>query len=200
MENELEEHFKIGFYTATILEWKNLLRPDKYKQIVINSLRFLSKERRVRIYGFVIMPNHLHLLWRIERPWRLAMVQRDFMKYTGQMIKFDLEQNHPRVLEQFYVGAKDRTYQFWERNSLTKYLSSREIVEQKLDYIHNNPVQGKWMLSQDPLNYQYSSARFYENEDKEFEFLTHYMECVGQKECELSRLLVKTPTTGRNVF
>src|SRR5690606_27270918 len=175
MEGDLDEYTKIGFYTTTILEWKNLLRPDKYKQIVINSLQFLSNERRVRIYGFVIMPNHIHLLWKIEKPRRLATVQRDFTKYTGQMIKFDLKQNHPNVLESFYVGAKDRKYQFWERNSLTKYLDSREMVEQTLDYIHNNPVQGKWMLSEDPQGYKYSSARFYENDEMEFNFLTHYM-------------------------
>ncbi len=50
------------------------------------------------------------------------------------------------------------------------------MIEQKLEYIHNNPVQGKWMLANDPLGYKYSSARFYENGDKEFGFLFHYME------------------------
>jgi hypothetical protein len=68
------------------------------------------------------MPNHLHLLWKIEIQWMLEEVQRDFMKFTGQMIKFDLNKHHPEVLRLFYVGAKDRKYQFWERNSLTKYL------------------------------------------------------------------------------
>src|SRR5690606_9134440 len=176
MELDLDEHFKIGFYTATILEWKKLLKPDKYKEIVLGSLRFIAEEKRAKIYGFVIMPNHIHLLWKIEKQWRLKEVQRDFMKFTGQMIKFDLNINYPNVLEYFYVGAKDRKYQFWERNSLTKFLDSREVVEQKLDYIHNNPVQGKWMLSDDPWGYKYSSVRFYENEDTEFDFLTHYME------------------------
>lgn len=92
------------------------------------------------------------------------------------MIKFDSNKNHPNLLDLFYVGAKDRKYQFWKRNSLIRHLDSREIVEQKLDYIHNNPVQGKWMLSEDPLGYKYSPARFYENEDTEFDFLTHYIE------------------------
>jgi hypothetical protein len=40
------------------------------------------------------------------------------------------------------------------------------MIEQKLDYIHNS-VQGKWMLAYDPLSYKYSSARYYENGDKE---------------------------------
>ncbi len=65
MDLELEEHCKIGFYTATILEWKNLLKPDKYKDVITNSLRFIVEAKRAKIYGFVIMPNHLHLLWKI---------------------------------------------------------------------------------------------------------------------------------------
>ena len=53
------------FFTATILEWKHLLRPDKYKNIIADSLNFLVKEKRVAVYGFVIMPNHMHLVWHI---------------------------------------------------------------------------------------------------------------------------------------
>jgi hypothetical protein len=70
------------------------------------------------------------------------------MKFAGQMIKFDLIKHHNEVLKLFYVGEKDRKYQFWERNSLTKYLLSRKMIEQKLDYIHNNPVQenGCWQM------------------------------------------------------
>ena len=56
MELELDEHLKIGFYTATILEWKKLLKPDKYKEIVLGSLRFIAEEKRAKIYAFVIIP------------------------------------------------------------------------------------------------------------------------------------------------
>ncbi|EMR02997.1 transposase [Cesiribacter andamanensis] len=169
----------ISFYTATILGWKQLLKPDKYKNIAVESLRFLVLEKRVKLYGFVIMPNHIHLLWRMLPDWRLESVQRDFMKYTSQMIKLDLRTHHPLVLEKFYVGLKDRQYQFWQRNSLSKVLSSRYMVEQKLNYIHNNPVQGKWLLADSPLGYTYSSVRFYEEGDKTYDFLTHYLEDLG---------------------
>ncbi len=77
MELDLEEHYKIGFYTAAILQWKKLLRPDKYKVIITSSLRFLVEDKRAKVYGFVIMPNHLHLLWKIALHWRLEEVQRD---------------------------------------------------------------------------------------------------------------------------
>lgn len=109
---KLDEHIYIGFHTATILEWKHLLKPDKYKDIILSSMKFLTEKRRAEIYGFVIMPNHIHLLWKIIFPNTLEQVQRDFMKFTSQTIKFDLVKNHPAVLEKFYVGAKDRKYQF----------------------------------------------------------------------------------------
>ena len=53
------------FFTATILEWKHLLANDTYKDIIISSLKFLVNDGRVIIYGFVIMPNHIHLIWQI---------------------------------------------------------------------------------------------------------------------------------------
>lgn len=168
------EQQHIAFFTATILEWKRLLKPDKYKDIILSSLRFLVENKRVKVYGFVIMPNHLHLLWKMEEQHKREDVQRDFLKYTAQQIKFDLVQHHPAVLEKFLVGAKDRQYQLWERNPLSVYCYSTAVTEQKLDYIHNNPIQEKWQLATLPEEYHYSSARFYYENVDEFGYLTHY--------------------------
>lgn len=79
------------FFTATILWWKKLLKPDKYKQIIVDSLAFLVKDGRVKVYGFVIMLNHIHVVWRIHEDRLREDVQRDFLKYTAQQIKFDLQ-------------------------------------------------------------------------------------------------------------
>ena len=116
-----------SFYTATILEWKKLLKPDKYKQILIKSLEFLVSEKRVKIYGFVIMENHIHLLWQGTQLYSLKYTQLSFMKYTAQQIKFDLEKYHPEVLTYFTVEAKDRKHQFWERNALSVDIMSETV-------------------------------------------------------------------------
>jgi len=116
MEEIRDEHLKIGFFTASILHWKSLLKPDKYKKIITNSFDFLVRENRAKIYGFVIVPNHIHFLWKIIFPFTLDQVQRDFMKYTGEMIKFDLKENHPDVLKHFWVNLQDREYQFGKRS------------------------------------------------------------------------------------
>lgn len=118
MENFIIEYPQ--FFTATNLNWKKLLDPDKYKEIIINSLRFLVHNNRVIVNAFVIMPNHLHLIWQLNGTHKVNAVQRDFLKFTAQRIKADLLANHPQVLAHFKVAAKDRAYQFWERNPLSR--------------------------------------------------------------------------------
>ncbi len=171
----MSEHY-IQFFTATNLWWKKLLQPDKYKQIIIDSLKFLVEHERVKVYGFVIMPNHIHIVWKINENHKREDVQRDFLKYTAQIIKADLAENHPNVLKIFEVNLKDRKYQFWERNPLSVDLYSRKVVVQKLDYIHANPLNGKWNLAHSLFDYWFSSYRFYETGIDDFGFLTHYLE------------------------
>ncbi len=167
----------ILFFTATILKWLPLLEKKKYKEIIIHSMAYLVNQKRCKIYGFVIMPNHIHLLWKMEEDHKREDVQRDFLKFIGQMMRMDLKKNDLEQLRNFYVNLKDRQYQIWQRNSLSIEMFSREVLEQKLDYIHNNPVQGKWMLVDYLIDYEYSSVRFYElDEQAEYSFLTHYME------------------------
>jgi len=159
------------FFTATNLEWKRLLKPDKYKDIVLNSLCFLVKKKRIILYAFVIMENHIHLIWQMQPGIKPADVQRDFLKYTAQKIKKDLRENHPQVLSRFKVKTKDRSYQFWERNALSIELSTEKVFQQKLNYIHNNPVMAG--LCTLPEQYRYSSASLYELNKTEWDFLTH---------------------------
>jgi hypothetical protein len=72
------------------------------------------------------------------------------------------------------VNAKDRQYQFWERNSLSIDLWTPKVFEQKLDYIYNNLIKDKWQLARYPEDYKYSPAKFYETGMDEFGLLTHY--------------------------
>ena len=118
------------------------------------------------------MPNHLHLIWQMNGEHMADAVQRDFLKFTAQRIKADLARNHPQVLVHFKVDAKDREYQFWEINPLSIELRTDMVYEQKLDYIHWNPVKAG--LCKLPEDYRYSSARFYETGIDDFGFITHY--------------------------
>ena len=74
------------FFTATILEWKPLLQLTVCKEIIINSLKFLSTENKITVFGFVIMPNHLHVIWQISNHIDKIKLQQSFKKYTAQMM------------------------------------------------------------------------------------------------------------------
>jgi putative transposase len=162
------------FFTATILNWNYLLKDDNNKEIVIDSLKFLKKEGSIKVYAFVIMPNHIHLIWQIQDGYTQPKVQMRFMKFTAQQFKFGLIDNADPTLQMFKVNAKDREYQFWERNPLSVDLWSPDVFMQKLDYIHNNPLQEKWKLAEQPADYKYSSARFYGTGYDEFDLITHF--------------------------
>ncbi len=110
----------IYFWTATIHRWIHLLEHNHFKSIVTDSLAYLSNQRKIDVFAFVIMPNHLHI---------------------------------------------------WQRDSLAIRLYDRSIMEQKLTYLHKNPLQEHWSLVTDPVNYHYSSAAFYENGCCNFPFL-----------------------------
>ena len=140
------------FFTATNLEWKKVLKPDKYKDIIIDSLKFLVNNNRIKLYSFAFMINHVHLIWQMHPFVDPKAVQRDFLKYTAGKIKTDLAKHHPAVLDHFLVNAKDRKYQFWEREALSVELRTREIFLQKLDYIHWNPVRAGYVRCRKTIN------------------------------------------------
>ncbi len=167
---------KFLFFTATIKDWKKLLKPDKYKDIIINSLKHLVEVKKIFVYAFVIMPNHIHIIWNIREPSLLGNVQRDFLRYTAQIIRFDLQKNHPKVLTYFKSERKDRKYQFWQDRSYNNVLHNRKVIEQKIDYIHNNPVMKHWKLTEKPQSYKYSSAEYYMENIDNWGFLTNYFE------------------------
>ena len=159
------------YFTATNLEWKRLLTKEKYKDILIESMRFLVNDKRVIIYGFVIMDNHIHIIWHLQANKKREAIQRDFLKYTAQQIKKDMLINHPDDLGSFLVNAKDRKYQFWERNPLTVEIWSEKVLRQKLKYMHENPVRAG--ICRYPEQYKYSSALFYHTGIDNWGFLKH---------------------------
>lgn len=160
------------FITVTCLEWRHLLKEDRFKEIITQSLSFLVRQQRITVYAFVIMSNHFHLIWQMTGDHQRGDVQRDFLKYSGQQILKLLRNEQSPLLAEIAVNAKDRKHQVWERNSLGVPLWTPLVFEQKLEYIHNNPVQAG--VCKFPEDYKYSSARFYEKNEKDWVFLTHH--------------------------
>ncbi|MFN3404151.1 MAG: transposase [Cytophagaceae bacterium] len=89
------------FFTGTIRNWKNLLKPEKYKVIVLNNLQRLVKEDEIYLFAYCIMSNHIHLIWQVRNNYFSSEIQKRFLERTSKQIKNDLNENHPDVLRIF---------------------------------------------------------------------------------------------------
>ena len=161
---------KIYFWTATINKWIPLLESEKFKSILIDSLSFLSNKQLIDVFGFVIMPNHVHLIWRMNSLNGKETPFGSFLKYTAHEFKKMLRAED---LKKFEVMASNKQYELWQRDSMAIELYSPEVAYQKLDYIHENPLAKDWRLVSEPSEYVHSSASFYEYGDDRFNFLKH---------------------------
>ena len=138
---------KIYFWTATINKWQNLLFENEFKEIIINSLSYLSDLGKIDVFAFVIMPNHIHLIWRTKELNGKETAQGSFLKHTAhQFMKRILKENTDK-LKRYAVNASNKNHEFWQRDSLAIELYSPNVAFQKLEYIHNNPLQEKWQLA-----------------------------------------------------
>jgi REP element-mobilizing transposase RayT len=162
------------FTTITNLNWLPILQNDYHKQIVLEALKTRVDRNQVTIYAFVIMPNHMHIIWQLHDGIIREDFQRDFLKFTARSILNFMRMNDDKMVDLLKVKAPDRRNQVWERNSLHISLYSEKIFLQKINYVHNNPVHPKWKLADLPENYKYSSARFYETGIDDFGWLTHF--------------------------
>ncbi len=175
MEKQVRKSYislgNIYFWTATINNWKHLLATDKFKNIIIESLSHLSVKGKIDVFAFVIMPNHIHLIWRINANNGKETTVGSFLKYTAHEFKKTLKTNNPEFLSHFAINASNKNYEFWQRDSLAIELFSKKVAFQKLDYIHNNPLSGRWNLVKESSDYQFSSAKFYEKNINNFLFL-----------------------------
>jgi REP element-mobilizing transposase RayT len=162
---------EIFFCTATINKWQRLLWKDDYKNVIVSSLQYLSDAGKVDVFAFVIMPNHIHLIWRVNEMNGKETAQGSFLKYTAHEFKKMLKNDTDNILASYAVKAANKSHEFWQRDSLAVHLYTKEVAYQKLDYIHYNPCTERWKLVSDPCDYIYSSAKYYMLGEKQYSFL-----------------------------
>ena len=131
------------FVTSTIKEWKPLGEINHFYEKIQESISFCLKKYNAKLAGYVLMPNHIHLILSVEKT-HLPNFMRDFKKFTAQKVAVDLGLPHGGI----WMPRYDRFE-----------ISDREILLQKLNYIHNNPV--KKGLIDKAEEWKWSSANYY---------------------------------------
>ena len=150
------------FVTCTILNWLPIFTRQESVEIIIQSLKHLQKEEDLKLYAYVILENHLHLIVQSND---IQKSMRHFKSYTAkEILKLLQKENAETLLKQFRFYKKahktDRTYQIWQEGYQPKLMQTDAMMIAKIKYIHENPVKRGYV--DEPKYWRYSSARDYE--------------------------------------
>ncbi len=175
----------IYFVTFTFYKWMPLFQKTNSYDTVYKWFDHLY-EKDARINGYVIMPNHLHaLLYFSIMPKSLNTVIGNAKRFIAYEVIKRLEaSNENELLDILHAGVskqerkKGQIHKVFEDSFDAKECYTKEFIYQKLDYIHHNPVRGKWQLVNDFTEYEHSSASFYEKGIKRYEKIIHINEVL----------------------
>jgi REP element-mobilizing transposase RayT len=183
IKKKLEWKGVIYFCTFTCQDWIPLIDNTGLYEFIYKWFDLL-KTKGIKIIGYVMMPNHVHLL--VYLPEHSATIDKiigngkRFMAY--EIVKRLKQNKNLAVLYKLREAvpekerAKNKIHNVFEPSFDAKCIVSEKLLIQKLNYMHLNPVRGKWKLTDDYRKFHYSSAGFYELEEYEGYQITHYME------------------------
>ena len=160
----------IYYITFTCYHWLPLIEQTNSYQFIYKWFDLLTSKGHA-ILGYIIMPNHVHLiLYFAGGPQSLNTLVGNGKRFIGyEIINRLIYQNETTLLQQLQaaVKVKDKSrgkkHELWQDSFDIKECRTEKFILQKLNYIHNNPCSGKWNLVKEPHQYQHSSALFYFN-------------------------------------
>jgi REP element-mobilizing transposase RayT len=155
----------VYFVSFAVQGWVDALTRSEYKDILIENLSYCQKNKGLEIFAWCIMSNHVHLIIRAQEGYVLPDILRDFKKFTSKAIIKAIAENPQEsrkewLLEQF--KTKDGN-SFWRGDNKPIELWSNAVIDQKLNYVHQNPVEEGLVFRAE--DYRYSSACDYAGEN-----------------------------------
>ncbi len=178
-----------GFYFLTfqVIDWVDIFTRKVYRDILIDSLDYCRKNKGLQIWAYVVMSNHMHAIMS-ARNNNLSALVRDFKRFTATHILKKIstisESRRDWMLKRFEFAARSHVrsskYQFWTHENHAIVLDSMAFLEQKMAYIHENPIRAGWVEKAE--DWLYSSERNYIGKDSilEIDLLDIGYDCAYQ--------------------
>lgn len=148
----------IYFITFSVKEWVDVFTRNIYKDILTESLEYCQKNKGLDLYAWCIMSNHVHLIIGAKEGFLLQNIMRDFKRHTSktvvETIKDNIQESRKKWLLKHFLTTDGIS--FWQEGNHPIEIWSNKIINQKLNYLHNNPVKAGIVFR--PEQYVYSSA------------------------------------------
>ncbi len=150
--------------TCTVLGWLPVFTRPETVQILLDCWRYQREHADLKLYGYVVLENHLHF---VAQAPRLDKCVSSFKSFTAkQLLQYLEAHNASQLLDRLRFARKaykhDREYQLWQEGSHAELVFSDDMMREKLNYIHNNPVKRGYV--EKPEHWRYSSAKNYMGE------------------------------------
>jgi REP element-mobilizing transposase RayT len=160
----------VHFVTFTVIQWLDVFVRPQYRDIFLDSIRYCQKNKGLEVYAYCIMSSHVHMIIGRHGEQQLEHIIRDIKKYTSvkliEAIQNNPQESRKELLMWLFERAGTRNphntrYQFWQQHSHPIEINTNEKLDQRLHYLHNNPVEAG--VVRYPEDYLYSSASNYAN-------------------------------------
>lgn len=161
----------VFFCTFTCWAWLPLIERAQAYDRVYNWMH-IARGKGFRILGYVIMPNHVHLLlFAPAGPSINALLANAKRFLAYDIIERLKDEGEQEVLIQLKAAVRPgdvkrgQEHRVFATSSDIRECFDEAMIGQKLEYMHANPVSGKWALVENALDYPHSSMAFYERGD-----------------------------------
>ena len=159
------------FVSFAVVQWLDVFTRNEYKDILLDSLSYCQKEKGMEIIAWCIMTNHVHLVFRSVKGQKPESILGDFKRFTSKQLVKAIQENSResrkenllRVFkEEAAKSSNVNRFQFWRHDNKPIELWSNKVINEKINYVHQNPVEeGLVFRAQE---YKYSSAIDYAGE------------------------------------
>ncbi len=164
---------RVYFTTSTVVGWLDVFTRDVYREILLDSIRFCQHKQGLAVHSWVLMTNHLHMICSFNGKQEPAMVLKNIKSFTAVKL-LDAIINNPKESRRAYMldlfeaeGKKSSSnfrFKFWEHENHPVLLDSTNIFNQKINYLHCNPVTAGFVT--EPWHWKFGSAVDYMTEGK----------------------------------
>ncbi|MCF8370398.1 MAG: transposase [Bacteroidales bacterium] len=149
------------FVSFAVQGWVDVFTRNEYKDILVDNLAYCQQHKGLEIFAWCIMTNHLHLIIQAEIGNLLQDILRDYKKFTSKALKKAIEENDRESRKEWLMKQFETPdgFRFWRADNKPIELWSNAVINQKLNYIHQNPVEEGLVYRAE--DYVYSSATDY---------------------------------------